>query len=402
MLPLEAEYMPKNEEDMERYSRQIRFSPIGITGQQMLGEASILIVGSGALGASLAQHMVRAGVGSLRLVDRDYVEWSNLQRQMLFDEEDARLALPKSVAAVNKLRRINSRVRVEALVADVNIHNVDSLLMGIDLVLDGTDNLETRMLLSDACFTYGIPLLYGGVTGSAGMSALLVPGDNCCLRCLIGEPGVNNEAGSAETCDTLGVISPAVEMIAALQATEAIKLLTGNREDLRRTWVVADIWKFSVKEWALPPVCEDCPFCGWGETKNTSRNSDQLDLAAKNTKPLFVSETAISYSGMEEETALVILCGRDTMQVNLNCTFHLTEWRRRLEANGCEITASNAYLLRAAIPSGERVVLFPDGRALLQGVEDRSRALEICRLYLNQMINNPEGRGHLIAENSGF
>jgi adenylyltransferase/sulfurtransferase len=243
----------------DRYSRQTRFAPIGQAGQEKLRGACVLIVGSGALGASLAQHMTRAGVGTVRLADRDFVEPSNLQRQMLFEESDALEALPKAVAAANKLRRINSEVNVEPCVVDVTERNVHSLVQGADLVLDGTDNARTRLLLSDACFAYGIPLLYGGVAGAQGMSAVIVPGETACLRCLIGGTE-DGEAG--DTCDTVGVISPIVEWIAALQAAEALKWLSGNRDALRRTWLTANLWPYRVHESALPGPSAACPCCG--------------------------------------------------------------------------------------------------------------------------------------------
>ncbi|TFE28104.1 ThiF family adenylyltransferase [Cohnella luojiensis] len=387
--------MRNKTDGIERYSRQIRFAPIGISGQQRLGEASILVVGSGALGASLSQHMVRAGVGNIRLVDRDYVELSNLHRQTLFDEEDARSALPKSVAAVSKLRRMNGAVRMEALVADVNKRNVEALLMGVDLVLDGTDNTETRLLLSDACFTHGIPLIYGGVAGSGGMSAMFVPGDNCCLRCLLGEREPTEDQEAAPTCETLGVISPAVELVAALQAAEALKWLTGNRNALRRTWLTADVWEFSLKEWTLPPGRESCPFCGWSEMEDTTV-VDRFD--AQNGNLRLQAGLVPDYAPpSSEEGYPVVLCGRDTVQVTLNQAFALPEWKARLEACGCEITANNGYLLRASTPEGERIIVFQDGRALIQGAGEMDRAVEVCRLYLND-----HERSHPIAPKTGF
>ena len=203
--------MPKHDQWTDRYSRQTRFAPIGLTGQERLREAAVLIIGCGALGASLAQHMVRAGVGTVRIADRDYVEPSNLQRQMLFDEEDAYAALPKAVAAANKLRRINRDVYVEPHVVDVTARNAAKLAEGTMLVLDGTDNVQTRLAMSDSCFRNGIPMLYGGIAGSHGMCATLIPGETACLRCLIGG---TEEGESGETCETIGVISPIVDWIA--------------------------------------------------------------------------------------------------------------------------------------------------------------------------------------------
>ncbi|RED66445.1 ThiF family adenylyltransferase [Cohnella phaseoli] len=397
----------------ERYSQQIRFAPIGAQGQRRLGEASVLVVGAGALGASLAQHMVRAGVGRLRLVDRDYVELSNLHRQTLYDEEDAEAALPKAVAAAAKLRRVNGRARIEAFVADVDRRNAESLAADVDLVLDGTDNAATRLLLSDACFSRGIPLVYGGVAGSGGMTALLVPGDHCCLRCLLGEEAPGGEDGP--TCDTLGVISPAVEMVAALQAAEALKALTGNRSALRGTWLTVDAWHFSVKEWKLPPPVEPCPYCGWGESAAAARrelaehgDSFRLSANGERAKEQNATEAALlcvrravaaedvsiadrsesatgnALFGDDREAAkLIVLCGRDTFQLALKPSVSLSEWRRRLVAAGCAITADNRYLLRASTAAEERIVIFAEGRALIQGAGEPERAMEIYRHYLS-------------------
>jgi molybdopterin/thiamine biosynthesis adenylyltransferase len=405
--------MLREAEAEERYSRQIRFAPIGAQGQRRLGEASVLVVGAGALGASLAQHMVRAGVGRLRLVDRDYVELSNLHRQTLYDEEDAAEALPKAVAAAAKLRRVSGRARIEAFVADVDRRNAESLAADVDLVLDGTDNTATRLLLSDVCFGRGIPLVYGGVAGSEGMTALLVPGDHCCLRCLLGadEP----DGDGAPTCDTLGVISPAVEMVAALQAAEALKALTGNRSALRGTWLTVDAWHFAVKEWKLPPPVEACLYCGWGEpTAAANRelakhegfvhaeddlsredHGDTADEDLSGDEPESEAENALPGDDSEAETEntlssddseaekLVVLCGRDTFQLMLKPSVSLAEWRRRLAEAGCAITADNRYLLRASTVEGERIVIFAEGRALIQGAGESERALDIYRHYLS-------------------
>ncbi len=362
--------------ETERYSRQTRFAPIGEAGQRKLGNAGVLIVGAGALGASLAQHMVRAGVGFVRLVDRDYVELSNLHRQTLFDEEDARAALPKAVAAAAKLRRMNSGARVEALVADVGERNAESLLMGVDLVLDGTDNAETRLLMSDACFAHGVPFVYGGVAGSGGMSAMLVPGKHICLRCLLGETEVSDADGGAQTCDTVGVIAPAVELIAGLQAVEALKWLTGNVQAMRDTWISADVWNFSLKEWRLPPPRESCAHCGSGH--HPERLNEVARLPQARITAWKVEEREQS---LEEEQA-VVLCGRDTVQWTLRSTLRLPEWEERLSSRGCEITASNAYLIRALTAEGERIVVFSDGRSLIQGAGEIERAEEIYRSYL--------------------
>lgn len=342
----------------DRYSRQTRFAPIGEAGQRKLAEACVLIVGVGALGASLAQHMVRAGVGEVRLADRDFVEPSNLQRQMLFDEADALAVLPKAVAAANKLRHINSAVRVEASVTDVNALTVQPLAAGTHLVLDGTDNAATRLLLSDVCFQRHIPFIYGGVAGAQGMNAALVPGRTACLRCLI---GASDGEGEADTCDTVGVLSPAVEFVASLQAAEAIKWLTGNQGAMRQTWVSVDLWSFRLRESALPSGREECSYCGQGHGGNSDANA-----AAESD---------------DEAIHSVVLCGRDTVQVTLGRTLNLETMEKRLSAQGCPLTV-NRYLVRAKLPGGEQLVLFPDGRVLVQGTTDASHAFRLCKTYL--------------------
>lgn len=345
----------------DRYSRQTRFAPIGEVGQRKLANSCILIVGVGALGASLAQHMVRAGVGEVRLVDRDFVEPSNLQRQMLFDEADALAVLPKAVAAANKLRQINNEVNMIASVTDVNASNVGALAAGVHLVLDGTDNAATRLLLSDICFQQGIPFVYGGVAGAQGMNATFIPGQTSCFRCLIGDAELENEV---DTCDTVGVLAPAVEFVASLQAAEAIKWLSGNQAAMRRTWLSADLWSFRLHEAALPPGTAECPYCG------QEHEGAKAVIAAKESDAL--DEVTISST---------LLCGRDTVQVTLGMPLDLAQVEKRLGDQGFQLTV-NRYLVRAKLPSGEQLILFPDGRVLVQGTADAEQAVRLCRTYL--------------------
>jgi adenylyltransferase/sulfurtransferase len=374
--------------DPERYSRQIRFAPIGPEGQRRLLEASVLIVGAGALGASLAQHMARAGVGRIRIVDRDFVEPSNLQRQTLFDEEDARLALPKAAAAAAKLRRINSGVIIEEHVADVTPANAAALADGMRLVLDGTDNAGTRLLLSDVCFTLGIPFLYGGAVGAAGMSAALVPGETACLRCLIGG---EREAEEAGTCETEGVISPIVELVAALQAAEALKWLSGNREALRRTWVSASLWPFEFREWRLPAPRRECPVCGRArlaaETGGMSRGAETLQ--AKQVVAQTEHPSSPANRPIDGAIRAAVLCGRDTVQLTLDHPLPLDRIEERLAADGCRITR-NPWLIRADTGDGRRIVLFRgEGRVLVQGVSDADEAVR----GLIKLLNLPDEEG---------
>ncbi|MGC8826898.1 MAG: ThiF family adenylyltransferase, partial [Anaerolineae bacterium] len=210
------------EQNMERYSRQILFQPIGRQGQEHLLASRVVVIGQGALGTVIADHLARAGVGHLTLVDRDFVELSNLQRQTLFDEEDAQKRLPKAVAAAQKLSRVNSEIEIRPVIADVTPRNVEELIAGANLVMDATDNLETRLLLNDACLKAGIPWIYGGAVGSSGIVMSIVPGETPCLRCLIDEPP---PPGALPSCDTVGVLNAATAVVASIQTAEALKLL---------------------------------------------------------------------------------------------------------------------------------------------------------------------------------
>ncbi|SDX82288.1 ThiF family adenylyltransferase [Paenibacillus sp. CF384] len=333
----------------ERYSRQMLFAPIGETGQQKLKDSAVLIVGMGALGTVLANHMVRAGVGLVRFVDRDYVEQSNLQRQMLFDEDDVRQGYPKVIAAEKKLRKINSDVKLEAIVADVTVHNMESLLEGIDLVLDGTDNFQTRFLLNDACFKMGIPFTYGGAVSSRGMSAILVPGSTPCLRCFI-----QSADASGQTCDTIGVIAPVVDIVASYQAVEAMKYLVGAHDKRRNSLVTFDLWANHAYDMKLGEPRSNCPCC-------QLKQYPALDKA--------------------EQDSAISLCGRETVQMAGNGPIDLELWRTRLEPAVVQVSV-NAYLLRAELPEGERLVLFPDGRVFVQGTDDLVRAKILYARYI--------------------
>lgn len=333
----------------ERYSRQMLFAPIGEAGQRKLMDSAVCIIGMGALGTVLANHMVRAGVGHVRLVDRDYVEQSNLQRQMLFDEEDVEQVYPKVVAAEKKLSKINSSIRVEAIIADATALNINELLEGMDLVLDGTDNFQTRFLLNDACFKLGIPFTYGGAVSSRGMSAIFVPGETPCLRCLIktGDSG-------GQTCDMIGVIAPVVDMVASYQAVEAMKFLVGDVEHRRKSLVTFDIWHNQYYEMKLSEPDKSCPCCQLKEY------------------PALV---------LAEENALLSLCGRETIQIAGSGPLDLELWRERLEKAVGKVSL-NPFLLKAELPEGERLVLFADGRVLVQGTDDFVRAKTLYARYI--------------------
>src|ERR1700694_5358185 len=227
----------------ERYSRQILFNGIGAKGQSRLRESRAVIIGCGALGSAQAEALARAGVGKLRLVDRDFVEFSNLQRQTMFNESDALERLPKVIAAANHIREINSDVGVESEIADVNHSNIERLIAGCDVVLDGTDNFATRYLINDACVKHDVEWIYGAAVGSYGVTMTIQPHQTPCLRCVFEEAP---PAATAPTCDTAGVIMPIISIVAAVQVSEALKLLTGHVKSLHGSLMQFDVWR---NEW---------------------------------------------------------------------------------------------------------------------------------------------------------
>jgi molybdopterin/thiamine biosynthesis adenylyltransferase len=337
--------------DTERYSRQILFAPIGEHGQRLLAQRCVAIVGMGALGSVLANHMVRAGVGDVRLIDRDFVEPSNLQRQILYDEKDAANATPKAVAAAEKLQAVNHTVQIHPHVADLTGKNAAILLGGVDLVLDGTDNYETRYLMNDFCIKHNIPWIYGGVVGSHGITATFLPESTACLRCLFEEPPAPE---TRQTCDTVGVIGPVVDIIASYQAAEALKILTGNVAALRGTLLQLDVWDNEFASIRLSHAKRpDCPCCGKREFSY-----------------LFPRET---------ETA--VLCGRNSVQVQLPArgSVDLDRMANQLAPHGR--VERTKYLLRLHTETW-KLTCFPDGRVIVQGVNDTARARSICARYL--------------------
>src|SRR5215213_1861669 len=243
----------------DRYSRQILFSDIGRAGQEKLSNSQVLLVGCGALGASHAEMLARAGVGKLRIADRDFVEFTNLQRQTLFKESDAADHIPKAAAAKVRIAEINSEIEVEPVVADVNRSNVESLMRDCDLVLDGTDNFQVRYLVNDACVKHHVPWIYGAAVSSYGVSMTIIPGITPCLRCIFEDIP---DAGSSPTCDTAGVIMPIISSISAIQVAETIKLLVGDQAALHRSLVQFDLWQNDWRKIKLSNPNPDCRACG--------------------------------------------------------------------------------------------------------------------------------------------
>ncbi len=338
-------------ESEDRYSRQIRFAGIGPEGQKHLRGASAVLVGCGALGSLQADLLVRAGVGRLRILDRDFVEWSNLARQVLFDEADARDLLPKAVAAAHHLRRINSEVEIEDIVVDVTPGNAESLLAGFDVILDGTDNFEIRFLINDVAIKHSIPWIYGGCVGAYGVCLTILPGETACLSCLMPELP---PPGSAETCDTAGVIGPVVGVIASLQAAEALKILAGRRECVRPGLLSLDLWQGTQQEIRVGRDAA-CVTCG--------------------------ARTLQYLVGGEGRTLSTRLCGRNAVQVSPAeaVTHDLEALASRLRRVGA--VTSNAFLVRCEV-DGHQLTVFRDGRALIGGTDDVALARSLYARYV--------------------
>lgn len=334
-----------------RYSRQELFHGIGREGQLRLGSARVLVLGCGALGSASSEALVRAGVGTLTVVDRDFVETSNLQRQSLFDEQDARQGLPKAVAAQARLARLNSEVRIVGHVLDVSAEEVSALVAEADLVVDGSDNFELRYLLNDACLKLGKPWIYGACVGSYGLVLVVRPGRGPCLRCVLGD---RPQPGTSPTCDTAGVIGPIVQAVAALQVAEALKLLAGRSEALLPGLVSIDLWTGSFDVLDLGQQPAHCPAC-------TERTYDYLDAGP----------------GASAAT----LCGRDAVHLRsaAGTRLDLTGLQQRLQGLGPIVR--NPYLLRFQAPEAELVV-FEDGRAIVKGVQDTARARALFSRYV--------------------
>jgi len=337
--------------DNERYSRQELFWGIGPEGQRRLQASRVVVVGCGALGSASIDFLARAGVGQLVVVDRDFVERSNLQRQLLFDEADADAGSPKAVAAARAVSRINSEVKVEPLVVDLVPGNVIRILAGADLVLDGTDNMETRYLINDACVKLGIPWIYGGALGSTGMSMTIIPGQTPCFRCVFPDAP---PPGTMPTCETAGVLVSVVAMVAAVQWTEAVKVLIGDHEHRNPGLVLLDPWSHDYERARVAAPNPDCPCCGRG-------HFEYLDARA----------TARTSS----------LCGRNAIQVSPTepRPLSLAELARRLQAAG-NVTA-NEYLVRLRV-DGHELTVFADGRAIIKGTSDETLARSLYARYV--------------------
>lgn len=336
-----------------RYVKQARFAPLGEAGQARLQNSCALVCGCGALGSVLADTLTRAGVGHIKLVDRDFVELSNLHRQVLYDERDVADVLPKAIAAQRKLQQVNSVIRIEAEVCDVDHTNIERLLSGVDCICDGTDNFETRFLLNDVSHARSIPWVYGGCVGAEGQQMTIIPGETPCLRCLIGEVP---PPGTSPTCDTVGVLGPIVNVIASTQAMEAIKILSGNRQSISRTLNIFDLWDSRMRQ-------------------------IKLDGLRDQSQCLTCQQHDYSWLRGEKVGQSSVLCGRNAVQLSPpeRQQLDLAHLREKLQSLG-KVTA-NPFLLRVEV-EGYTLTLFADGRTIVGGTEDVAVAKTVHAKYI--------------------
>jgi adenylyltransferase/sulfurtransferase len=338
-------------DDYTRYARQVIFPGIGEEGQEKLLNARVVLVGCGADGTAIADRLVRAGVGHLTLIDRDFIELSNLQRQVLYDEDDLHANLPKAIAAERKLRRINSQVDITGIVADLNAENAEDLLAGADLVMDGADNFEARYIVNDVCVKHDIPWIYCGVVASYGMTMTIVPHQTPCLRCIFPDAP---PPGATATCDTAGIVNPIVTAVTGIAVAEGIKLLVGTGE--RNQGIIhVDLWDNTFDAFDSGPPRPDCPTCGRGEYEFLERPSG---------------------------AQAVSLCGRDAVQIRVPGVrqLPLADVAERLRA-ASQVIASNDYLVRFKA-DGYEITLFADARAIIKGTNDETVARSLYSKYV--------------------
>lgn len=336
---------------MSKYHRQILFSPIGEAGQEQLQKSHLLIVGLGALGAASAEMFARAGIGKLTLLDRDYVEMSNLQRQPLYDESDAKARLPKAIAAKRRLQQVNPEINIVAEVVDVTASELDKYIAGVDMMIDGTDNFDVRMIMNDIAQKYTLPWIYGSCVGSYGITYTIIPEKTPCLACVMDEIPVGTP-----TCDTVGIIQPAATQVVLYQVTEAMKWLVGDEKAMDTKLRAFDLWQ-------------------------NEQSAIDIHALKKATCPSCSKDATYPYLQKENETKLAVLCGRDTVQIRPSQTKTIdlqaitTEWKAaniRFEAN--------EFLLSLPV-EGQRIVLFKDGRALVHGTKDIAQAKSLYDRY---------------------
>jgi adenylyltransferase/sulfurtransferase len=352
-LRLELDDHSMNQPQTSRYDRQARFAPVGEAGQRQLAKARALVCGCGALGSVVAETLVRAGVGFVRIVDRDFLELNNLQRQVLFDEHDVADGLPKAIAAANKLSRINSDVEIEPVVADVTHQNLGKLAGDVDMLLDGTDNFATRFLLNDFAVKNNKPWVYGGCIGAEGQTMTILPGDTACLACLMADVP---PPGTTPTCDTAGIIAPIIGVIASIESAEALKILSGHREAVSRRLTIMDLWDNQIRSVDLSRLRDsgDCRVCKHQE---------------------------FAWLNGERGSTSAVLCGRNAVQLSAptGATASLDDIAARLAGVGS--IQRNAFLLRLTL-DGYVLTVFPDGRTIVSGTNDIATARTLHARYI--------------------
>jgi molybdopterin-synthase adenylyltransferase len=332
----------------DRYSRQILFRGVGAEGQKRLAMAHVALVGCGATGSAVASLLARSGVGTIRIIDRDYVEASNLQRQTLFDEADARESLPKAIAAARRIATFNSQIVVEPQVADLTPDNVESLLEGAALILDGTDNFETRYLVNDFAVKNGVPWIYAAAVGSYGVTLNVLPETTACLACMFPD----SPQGTFETCETSGILNSAVNLVASIEATEALKLLVGAEDKLRRTLLSFDVWTNERAEIHAARPRPRCRACG-------QRDFIHLEGAGR---------------------PHITLCGRNSVQIHeRHRPVDFSEMNERLKPHG--LVRHNDFVLKFWREPYE-MTLFPDGRAIIKGTTDTGVARSLYARFV--------------------
>ncbi len=338
--------------NLARYDRQMRYTPLGEAGQQKLVESTALIVGCGALGSVIAQTLARAGVGTLRIVDRDFLELSNLQRQVLFDEADVAAGLPKAIAAAAKLRAINSEITIEPHVVDLTHKNIAALANNCGVVVDGSDNFEVRFLVNDYAISTGTPWVFGGCLGAEGQTMTIVPTKSPCLACVIPEPP---PPGSTPSCDTAGILGPAINVIASIEACEAIKILSGNIDAVATGMTVIDVWYHRLRtiNFNSLSVAGGCYVCGHRE---------------------------FYWLRGERGSRAAVLCGRNAVQLRPDEPRKLDLARVAVGLKSVGELLCNNYLLRLDVDDYS-LTLFPDGRAIIVGTDSESTARSLYARY---------------------
>ena len=341
------------QQEKERYARQTAFFGINKEGQEKLAKSRVMILGCGGLGSTSASVLARAGVGYLKLIDRDFLELNNLQRQILYEEHDVIESLPKSIAAQRKVQQINSTIQVESIVADVNRFNIEKFISEIDLVIDAADNFETRFLLNEACVKHKRTWIYGAAIESYGLTMNIIPGKTACLRCIIDNIP---QPGAMPTCETVGVLGSIVCIIASIQCTEAIKILTGNKTEINQNLISIDVWQNSYQAIDIKKdnIMKNCPVC----------NQHRFDFLEG-----------------KQGTAFTTLCGRNAVQILPFKQTQLDLAKLAIDLLSIGVVKINEYLIRFDIESYE-LSIFPDGRTIVKGTTDSGIARSLYAKYV--------------------